>query len=217
MAAWDGVKCLADGVDTTRVPDATGHGFDAVGSGVQSVPGGVSGGAMKFSAESFLRADGAHVLNMPSLTAILWVKPDTIAGRHGLIGKRWNGTAAPMVLSLWDGRVEFEATDEAGKWSFNFQSPAIVKAGAWSQLAAVVEAGKGVVIYCNGKAAAKLDNPKKRCTNAEPMVLGREAWGGGPNGLPCFYRGLMDAVKIWARPLSAAEVRAEYESGRPAK
>ena len=96
-------------------------------------------------------------------------------------------------------------------------SPTVVKAGVWNHLAAVVEAGQGVILYCNGEAVAKLDNPKKRCVNAEPLVFGREAWDGAANKGPCFYQGLMDGVKIWARPLSAGEVRAEYESGRPAK
>ncbi len=103
--------------------------------------------------------------------------------------------AAPFVLSLWDGRMEFEANDETDKWSFNFRSPAVIKAGVWSHLAAVVEAGKGVVLYCNGEAVARLDNPKKRCTNAEPLVFGREAWDGGAGGRPCFYHGMMDGVE----------------------
>jgi len=71
-----------------------------------------------------------------SVTLSLWIKPDTSRGRHGLIGKRWAGTAAPFVLSLWDGRLEFEATDEKGRWSFNFRSPAVVKAAAWTHVAA---------------------------------------------------------------------------------
>jgi hypothetical protein len=213
VAAWSGAKTRVDGTDKTRFPDTTGHGFDAVGPGVQSAAGGVHGGAMKFSRESFLRVEDAEVFNLPSLTLSLWVKPDTIAGRHGLIVKRWTGAAAPFVLSLLDGRMEFAASDETGKWSFNFRSPAVVKAGVWSHLAAVVEAGKGVVLYCNGEAAAKLDNAKKRCANGEPLILGREAWGGGPDR-PCFYQGLMDEVKIWARPLYAAEVRAECQSSR---
>jgi hypothetical protein len=217
VAAWNGEKALVDGTDMTRFRDATGHGFDAVGPGVQSAPGGVHGKAIKFSGEGFLRADDAQIFNLPSFTLNLWIKPDTIAGRHGLIGKRWGGVASPLVLSLWDGRMEFEACDEADKWSFNFRSSAVVKAGVWSQLAAVVEAGKGVVLYCNGEVVARLDNPKKRCDNAEPLVFGREAWDGASDNRPCFYRGMMDGVKIWARPLSAGEVRAEYESGRPAK
>ncbi len=184
---------------------------------MQSAPGGIHGQAIKFSGEGFLRADDAQILNLPSLTLDLWIKPDTVAGRHGLIGKRWGGVAAPFVLSLWDGGIEFEANDETDRWSFNFRSPAVVKAGVWCHLAAVVDAGKGVVLYCNGEAVAKLDNPKKRCTNAEPVVLGREAWNGNADGRPCFYHGLMGGVKIWARPLSAREVRAEYESGHPAK
>ncbi len=217
VAAWNGQKALVDGTDMTRFRDATGHGFDAVGPGVQPAPGGIHGAAIKFSGEGFLRADDAQIFNLPSLTLNLWIKPDTIAGRHGLIAKRWGGVAAPFVLSLWDGRMEFEANDEADHWSFNFRSPAVVKAGVWSNLAAVVEAGKGVVLYCNGQPVAKLENPKKRCANAEPLVLGREAWNGGADSRPCFYHGMMDGIKIWARPLSAGEVRDEYQGGRPAK
>jgi hypothetical protein len=121
------------------------------------------------------------------------------------------------VLSIWDGQICFEGNDELGKWSFHFRSPAVVKAGVWSHLAVVVEAGKGVVLYCNGNIAAKLDNPKKRRDNTEPLVLGREAWNGDHNGQPCFYGGLMDQPRVWARPLSAGEVQAECENGRPTK
>jgi hypothetical protein len=217
VAAWSGAKTRVDGMDKTRFPDTTGHGFDAVGLGVQAAPEGVHGGAIKFSGESFLRADDAQVFNRPSFTLNLWIKPDAVAARQGLIGKRWGGVAAPFVLSLGDGCLGLEATDETNQWSFNFHSSAVVKAGVWNHLAAVVEAGKGVILYCNGKVVGKLDNPKKLCFNAEPLVLGREAWNGGSDGRPCFYHGLMDGVKIWARPLAAGEVQAEYERGRPAK
>jgi hypothetical protein len=63
------------------------------------------------------------------ITLGLWIKPDAVSGRHGLVSKRWAGTAAPFVLSVWDGRLESEATDEKGQWSFNFRSPPVVKAG----------------------------------------------------------------------------------------
>ena len=91
VAAWNGEKAVADGTDKTRFRDATGHGFDAVGPGVQSVPGGIHGGAMRFSGEGFLRVDDAEMFNLHSLTLSLWVKPETIAGRCGLISKRWDG------------------------------------------------------------------------------------------------------------------------------
>jgi hypothetical protein len=212
VAQWNFDNAAADPSGTiVTLPDATGNGFDASGSGVRLASEGVKGRAGKFSGESFFRVDDAAMFNLESLTLSLWIKPDTIRGRHGLIGKRWAGAAAPFVLSLWDGRLEFEATDEKGKWSFNFRSPAVVKAGAWNHVAAVVEQGKGVTLYCNGQAVARHDNPRKRTFNQEPLVLGREAWNGANNGhLPCYYQGLMDEVTIWARALSPTEVQGEF-------
>ena len=49
--------------------------------------------------------------------------------------------------------------------------------------------------------------------NMEPLVIGREAWA-GENMVhePCFFRGVMDEIKIWGRALTPAEV--EVECGR---
>jgi hypothetical protein len=218
IAAWNGRQAEpGDDAATLKLTDAAGHGFDALGSGVETSPAGGKGRAVKFAGQGWLRVADAEIFNLQSFTLSLWVKPELIAGRRGLVAKRWNGTAAPFVLSLWDGGVMFEGTDQADKWSFNFRSPAVVKAGVWTHLAAVAEAGRGVVLYAGGKPVAKLDNPHPHAANAEPLVFGREAWGGGRDGKPCFYQGLMDDVKIWARPLSAAEIAAECEKGRVAK
>jgi len=215
IAIWSFDNAVADPSGlVARLPDASGNGFEAAGSGVRLTPGGVKGQAGKFSGESFLRVNDAAMFNLPSFTLSLWIKPDAVTGRHGLIGKRWAGAAAPFVLSVWDGRLEFEATDEKGQWSFNFRSPAVVKAGAWNHLAVAVEQGKGVTLYCNGQPVARHESALKRVFNQEPLVLGREAWDGAQNGhLPCYYQGLMDEVKIWARALTPAEVRAESAEG----
>jgi hypothetical protein len=216
IAQWSFDNAMADPSGAlVKLSDAAGNGFDAMGSGVRLASGGVKGRAGKFSGESYLRVDDAAMFNLESLTLSLWIKPDTIRGRRGLIGKRWAGTAAPFVLSLWDGWLEFEATDEKGKWSFNFRSPAVVKEGAWNHIAAVVEGGKGVTLYCNGEAVARHGSALKRTFNQEPLVFGREAWDGAQNGhLSCYYQGLMDEVTIWARAITLAEVRAEWAKAR---
>ena len=44
----------------------------------------------------------------------------------------------------------------------------------------------------------------------------REAWGGDPpkGDTPGFYNGLLDEVKVWARALTADEMRAESDRGK---
>jgi hypothetical protein len=118
--------------------------------------------------------------------------------------------AAPYILSLWDGGLEFEGNDVNGNWSFNFRAPAGIKEKQWTHVAAVVEQGKGVTIYVNGEPIATRDNPAERTMNMEPLIIGREAWAGqNLVTVPCWYLGLMDEVKVWGRALSAAEVKAE--------
>ena len=199
-----------DQLSPQGVPDDTGHGFPLAISGKLALAPGRAGQAGVFDGQSWLTSSERELFNLTNLTLSLWLKPDTIEGRHGLIGKRFVGTAAPYVLSLWDGTIDFEACDTSGKWSYNFRSPAAVKAGEWSHVAAVVEEGKGVTIYVNGQPVATKENAAERVMNMEPLVLGREAWA-GVNQVhePCWYQGLMDEVQIWGRALTADAVQAE--------
>ncbi len=189
------------------VRDASGNRFDAGAYGTVTFEPGRQGTAARFRGQSYLRLDEPQVFNLSNLTVALWIKPDQVAGRQGLIGKRFDGTAAPFVISLWDGGIEFEATDTEGKWSFNFRSPAVVKAGEWSHVAVVVAAGRGVTIYVNGQPVAEKQNKLQRVSNEQPLIIGREAWG-GVNMVhePCFYQGLMDELTVWGRAMSPEDV-----------
>jgi hypothetical protein len=205
IAAWS-----FDEVKGPALPDATGHGFDARVTGKLTLVPGHKGNAAQFQGQSWLVVNEPVMFNLDNLTLSLWIKPDTIQGRHALMGKRFAGTAAPYIISLWDGGIEFEANDEQGKWSFNFRTPAVVKVGEWSHVAAVVDRGKGVAIYVNGALVGHYESTLGRTMNSEPLVLGREAWDGvnlSPN--PCFYQGLMDEAKVWGRALTPDEIRAE--------
>jgi hypothetical protein len=216
LAAWDFEQVLADPAGLiSKVKDGTGNGFDAAGSGVCLAVDGLRGHAAKFAGEACLRVGDPVMFNLQSVTLSLWIKPETVKGRHGLVGKRFAATAAPFILSLWDGGLEFEGTDQDGTWSFNFRSAAAVQEGVWNHVAAVVTEGKGVTLYCNGRAVGEKENAGTHAGNLEPLVLGREAWGGLPNQQdpPSFYLGLMDEVKVWARALAPAEVQAEFAAG----
>ena len=204
LAAWS--------FDSTasRLPDTTGHGFNADVTGKLTLVPGHKGLAGSFDGQSWLTVNEPDIFNLTNVTVSLWIRPETVQGRHGLIGKRFAGTAAPYILSLWDGALEFEACDTEGKWSYNFRTPVAIKQQEWTHVAVVVEQGKGVTIYVNGAPLATKANAAERTMNMEPLIIGREAWA-GQNLVqnPCWYQGLMDEVKVWARALSPAEVKAE--------
>jgi hypothetical protein len=212
IAAWDFDKAVANPAGVvSRVPDATGNGFDAGSSNVHLSAEGRKGKAGQFAGDGYLTVDDAAAFNLQNVTVSLWIKPETVQGRHGLLGKRFAATAAPFILSLWDGGLEFEGTDTDGKWSFNFRSSPAVKAGEWQHVAAVVEEGKGVTVYRDGEVVGHQDNPGQHAFNGEPLVIGREAWCGLNNQQdpPVFFKGLMSEVKVWARALTPDEVKTE--------
>jgi hypothetical protein len=176
------------------------------------------GQAGRFEGKAYLRVDDPEMFNLPNVTLAAWICPDTVDGRHGLIAKRFAGTAAPYVFSVWDGGLEFEATAADGQWSFNFRTPQALKAGEWQHVAAVVEQGKGVIIYVNGQEIARKENPADRVMNPEPLIIGREAWA-GVNMVhePCFFQGLIGEVKVWGRALTAEEMATEAAGTGAAK
>ena len=205
LASWTFEEILPRGV-----PDVTRHGFLLVPNGKIDLVPGHSGRAASFDGKSWLTSSEREIFNLSSVTLGLWIFPETVKGRQALLGKRFAGTTAPFVVTLWDGCINLEACDVEGKWSFNFRSPATVKEREWSHVAVVIENGKGVTAYVNGQPIATKENPKNRMMNLEPLVIGREAWA-GVNMVhePCGYRGLMDEIKIWGRALTPEEVKAE--------
>ena len=211
VAVWDFESTVGG-----KVEDASGNGFRAgIGSGASLVPGGVRGRAARFDGAGWLRVDEPAVFNAPDLTVALWVKPDTVAGRRGWVVKRFAGAEAPFILSQCGAGIGFEATDAEHRWSFNFQSPPVLKAGQWTHVAAVAQHGKGIFLYADGKLVAEKLNPADRMSNDEPLILGREQWGGEPprGETPGLYAGLMDDVKVWTRALPPDEICAEASRG----
>ena len=202
-----------DAVGGIKIADASGNGFRAsVNGGATAVLDGLRGRAMRFDGTGWLRVDEPAVFNAPDMTVVLWVKPTTVRGRRGLVGKRFAGGEAPFILTQNGASIGFEATDADHHWSFNFQSPAVLKEGVWTHVAAVAQRGAGIAIYADGKRVAEKKNAADRIGNDEPLILGREQWGGDPSTTrtPGFFVGQMDEVKVWTRALTPEEIQSEF-------
>jgi hypothetical protein len=205
IASWD-FEQLVGG----KWPDGSGNRFFAAPEGgVKPTPEGHQGQGLVFDGSTgYVRVDEPAAFNVPDVTISLWLKPEVLSGRRGLVAKRFNGTGTAFVVAQNGPTVTFEACDEAGAWNFNFGTGPVLKAGAWTHLAVVAQTGVGVVIYVDGKEAARKSNPAPRYHNDEPLVIGREAWGGDPpkGETPGYFKGVLDEIRIWGRALSPAEV-----------
>lgn len=204
-----------------RFADTSGNGFSAaIEGGVTAVEGGVQGRAAQFDGTGYLRVEEPAVFNAPDVTVAFWMKPTTVTGRRGLVSKRFAGTAAPFVISQNGASLSYEAAEEGnGVWTFNFHSPVALQQDQWTHVAAVAQRGVGARIYVQGKLIAEKANAADRATNTEPLILGREAWGGDPPSgqTPGPYRGLLDEVKIWTRALTPEEIQAQSQAGVPSR
>jgi len=213
LVAWTFESLEAD-----QFEDVTGNGFPAIleGSVVQAPRVGSARAAL-FDGTGYLVASQSSVIfNMPDLTVSLWLKPLTLKGRRGLIVKRFASIPSPFVLFQRDDSIAFEAADETGKWSFGMQSPPVLSTNTWTHVVVTAQQGLGAILYVNGMQSDSVINETKRAVNSEPLLLGREAWGGSPPiyGMPGFYVGLMDEIQIWPRALTPVEV-AELYASRP--
>jgi hypothetical protein len=198
--------------------DRSGNGFDAIIHGtVIGVPGGIKGQAAKFNGASWLEIEDPGVFNAANLTVSVWAKPAILSGRRGLVSKRASNSITPWVVFQNGESVGFEAAEGNGLWSFNAAAPAALKELAWTHIAAVMKQGKGITLYVNGQAVAENRNVAPRATQDQPLILGKEPWGGDPptGSTPGFYLGLLDEVKVWTRALSVEEVKAEFEKIKP--
>ncbi len=159
------------------------------------------------------------MFNAPDVTVSLWIKPPTVSGRRGLVAKRFAAAGMPLVITQQGACIGFEASDVDGRWPFNFTSPAVLKANQWTQVAVTIRRGVRIAIYADGRQVAEKKISLDRSPNNEPLILGREAWGGDPpkGDTPGPYVGLIDELKIWTRALAPAEIQAEYHSVQPGR
>ena len=215
VAAWD-----FESLHGKLFSDLSGNGFTArIEGGVAQADQGLHGKAVHFDGTGFLRVEEPAVFNASDITVSLWFRADELKGRRGLIAKRFAGSTCPFVITHTDNAIRFEATELDGPWTFNFGTPRVLQPGQWTHVVAVIKQGAGVALCINGKREAGLANKAQRVQNDQPLIIGREAWGGDPPSTkqPGFFIGWIDDVKIWTRALSPEEIAAEYEQNKPAQ
>ncbi|MCX7599240.1 MAG: hypothetical protein N2512_10315 [Armatimonadetes bacterium] len=217
IAAWSFDEVGA--ANTSPGASSVGFNLPALLRGGATLAPGQRGQALKLDGSGYAEVstdDACYGLNLTNFTVAAWIYPEVVQGRWGIVAKRTGHAGTPFVVCVQNGSLTFEACDAQGQWtSYNFSGPPALTPGQWQHVAAVVEEGKRVTLYLDGKEYAAREVPGARlATNDHALRIGWEAWGGDPpkGETPGPFHGLIDEVKIWARPLSAEEVASEASS-----
>jgi hypothetical protein len=188
--------------------DRSGSGNHAAVTGAKPGPGKV-GTALVFDG----RGDGLDLGNAPSLqitgsqTIALWVKPSRLGCRQNPYAKAYGGEGTWTLEP--DGRVNYYYGTAGGNSSpyTHVTMPGPVPIGAWTHLVLVRDYEKRQVVwYMNGKPVAEA----KASGKAASASSLRATLGIGYAGA---YGGSLDEFALFARALSAHEVRLLYGMG----
>ena len=198
--------------DGTTVADSSGAGHDGTlsGAGVTWDPAGKNGSAISFDGGSG-KVTIPHASDISfgsSYTLEAWVKPSTLNGYQTILMKEQTSGCAYWLQTV-DADIS-SGFNNGGCAEHRSGSPAI-RLNRWSHLAAVFNnATDTYKLYLNGRAISSTAETGAPVRNSQALVLGQSGCSG------CGFErwhGLLDDVRIYRRPVSAAQIRADMANG----
>jgi|SRR6185369_366621 len=95
---------------------------------------------------------------------------------------------------------------------FDLNSPTSVIPNAWTHLVIVHKAGVGTYMYVNGTLDCSVLNGLTVASSGVNFpTIGIDEYGSGSYVYP--FKGRIDAVQVWNKPLTATEITSLYNSG----
>ncbi len=152
----------------------------------------------------------------PSYTIEAWIHPIEISTWNRLV-LRWGGQPNYAYhLAIHQGAASLAHGEADARYLF--AEGGTLAPGQWYHLAAVAQAGEPpsqgtLTVYLNGRpvGAAEFDGTIGGASD-EGLGIGDSAGAPSPD---CRFRGYLDDVAIWRRPLSTDEIAAHYASREP--
>ena len=200
-------------MDTSEMLDASGHGLDGIVMGSPEQVAGKQGGALRFDGEedwAIAKDESLDLLHY--LTMTCWIRGFDPARGYGQV--LWYGDSAwgqdPYSLSIQEGKIGFRVDDIATRWEVMTEkgpSP-----DEWTFVATVLDTHADGLMelktYVNGVLAAeRLSEQPYRYISLGRMWLCFTCVGDGDTLTSVD----LDEVRIYNRPLTAEEIRSQYQ------
>ncbi|MDP8231476.1 MAG: LamG domain-containing protein, partial [Candidatus Zophobacter franzmannii] len=141
-----------------------------------------------------------------SFSVQAWVKTDdSPAQNDGIVGNYRQSTEALWMISVSGddaalrGKMGFNLRDKGKVHSAGITSPDFLNDDNWHHLAGVRDQGaKKVRYYIDGELIDEVDDATEEINSGQSIWVGEH--------LQRYFKGAIDDVKIWNKPISAAEV-----------
>jgi glucose/arabinose dehydrogenase len=207
VGAWG----LNEGTGTT-VGDSSGSGNNGTlsGAGATWTAGGKNGGALSFNGSSgnVTVPHSASISLNSSYTLEAWVKPTALSGYQTVLIKEVTGGCGYWLQTT--GNRIASGFSNSGCREYVSTTPTI-PLNQWSHLAAVFnDTANTYTLYLNGTAIRTDNETTAPVPNTQALVIGQSACGGCGNER---WRGLLDDVRIYSRPLTATEIQTDLNTG----
>jgi hypothetical protein len=178
----------------TGALDSSGAGNAGVFNGATRFAAGRFGAAASFDGvNDRIDVADSNSLDLSSgMTLEAWVQPTSAGWRTAIMKERPGGIAYALYESTDSNRPSVEIQQE-------LRGTSAVPAGVWSHLATTYD-GATLRLYVNGTQVASRAVTGSITLSSGALRLGGNAvWGE-------YFGGLMDEVRIYNRPLTAAEI-----------
>jgi len=183
--------------------DRTGHGYDAAPAGSPSFASGHAGQALSLSGGSYLNCANSAGLGLRSGgTVTAWVKAAGLTNAYAsVVTKGVNAWRLVRNASTGAMAFHFDAPDNS---EYQANGTRTVVDNTWHHLAAVYD-GQSVKLYVDGQLDVSAAAGPVNAT-VDPVYIGSRY--DNPTGR--WWNGLIDEVRIYTYPLSAAQVGAVF-------
>jgi hypothetical protein len=209
-----------------------GNGDDAVGgnnatlfNGVKFADGVIGLGFKCDGTDEKIIVSNTPVLNFAAkqdFSIEAWIKPSASPGNFQGITTVISKRVAPDTITqlgyelyLRNGALSFQLADRLAPYSWhNFESAGPnLEDGRFHHVAVTVErlSPAGGKLYVDGKVVLTFDPTvcPGDLSNDGPLRIGNHP----VDGLPCYFKGIIDEVSLYNRALSPAEILAAVNSG----
>jgi hypothetical protein len=176
---------------------------------------GASGGALRFGGGSFVRLPEAPELGVETLTVEAVVRADSSPGRFRYVVSRGSHACVAGSYGLYTGSaggIAIYVFDGSRYVVSPIARPADVWDGAWHHVAGTFD-GRVLRLFVDGRPVGEpLEVPMRidYSTTTSNAAFGRYV-----GGCDLSFRGDLDLVRLWSRPLSAEAVAEAARGLRP--